>query len=79
MRRAVRIGTVLLESALRYPDQLCGAAEKWDKIDINEDGGKKDCKISYQQKGRTMVVVSIFRALESLEVEVKMGRLIKGK
>ena len=46
---------------------------------FNEDGGKKDCQVSYQQKGRTMVVVTIFCDLESLEVEVKMGRLIKGK
>jgi hypothetical protein len=56
-----------------------GHAEKWDKIDIDGDVGKKDCKVSYQENGRTMAVVTIFRDLESLEAEVKMERLIKGK
>jgi NADPH-dependent 2,4-dienoyl-CoA reductase/sulfur reductase-like enzyme/nitrite reductase/ring-hydroxylating ferredoxin subunit len=61
------------------PINYVGHAEKWDKIDIDGDVGKKDCKVSYQQKGRTMAVVTIFRDLESLEAEVKMERLIKGK
>ena len=61
------------------PINYVGHAEKWDKIDIDGDVGKKDCKVSYQQNGRTMAVVTIFRDLESLEAEVKMERLIKGK
>lgn len=61
------------------PINYVGHAEKWDQIDIDGDVGKKDCKVSYRQKGRTMAVVTIFRDLESLEAEVKMERLIKGK
>ena len=51
------------------PINYVGHAEKWDKIDNDGDVGKKDCTVSYQQKGRTM----------ALEAEVKMEKLIKGK
>ena len=61
------------------PINYVGHAEKWDQIDIDGDVGNKDCKVSYQQAGRTMAVVTIFRDLESLEAEVKMERLVKGK
>lgn len=61
------------------PINYVGHAEKWHKIDIDGDVGKKDCLVRYQRDGRTLAVVTIFRDLESLEAEVKMERLIKGK
>ena len=61
------------------PINYVGHAEQWDKIDIDGEVGEKDCKVSYRHKGRTMAVVTIFRDLESLEAEVKMEKLIKGK
>lgn len=61
------------------PINYVGHAEKWHKIDIDGDVGKKDCLVRYQRDGRTLAVVTIFRDLESLEAEVNMERLIKGK
>jgi NADPH-dependent 2,4-dienoyl-CoA reductase/sulfur reductase-like enzyme/nitrite reductase/ring-hydroxylating ferredoxin subunit len=56
-----------------------GHAERWDKIDIDGDVRKKDCKVTYQRDGKTMAVVTIFRDLESLEAEAKMEGLIQQK
>ena len=61
------------------PINYVGHAEKWHKIDIDGDVGKKDCLVRYQRDGRTLAVVTIFRDLESLEAELKMERLIKRK
>ena len=61
------------------PINYVGYAEKWDKIEIDGDVEKKDCLVRYQKDGQTLAVVTIFRDLESLEAEVKMERLIKGK
>ena len=61
------------------PINYVGHAEKWDNIAIDGDVEKKDCTVRYQQNGRTMAVVTIFRDLESLKAEAEMEGLIKGK
>jgi len=58
------------------PINYVGHAEKWDTIDIDGDVEKKDCSVSYKREGRTMALVTIFRDLESLEVESGMEKMI---
>jgi len=54
------------------PINYVGHAEKWDTIEIDGDVEKKDCRVSYKRNGRTLATVTIFRDLESLEVEYDM-------
>jgi NADPH-dependent 2,4-dienoyl-CoA reductase/sulfur reductase-like enzyme len=49
-----------------------GHAETWDSIKIDGDLDAKDCTVSYQQGGRTLAVVTVFRDLESLQAEAAM-------
>jgi NADPH-dependent 2,4-dienoyl-CoA reductase/sulfur reductase-like enzyme/nitrite reductase/ring-hydroxylating ferredoxin subunit len=61
------------------PINYVGHAEKWDKIAVDGDVEKKDCRVSYKRDGKTMAVVTIFRDLESLEAEAEMEGLIGEK
>jgi len=56
------------------PINYVGHAEKWDAIHIDGDVDKKDCIVRYEQNGRTLAVVTIFRDLESLKAELEMER-----
>jgi len=58
------------------PINYVGHAEKWDTIDTDGDVEKKDCSVSYKREGRTIALVTIFRDLESLEVESGMEKII---
>lgn len=49
-----------------------GHAEKWDAIKIDGSLDAKDCTVSYQQGGRTLAVVTVFRDMQSLEAEAAM-------
>jgi NADPH-dependent 2,4-dienoyl-CoA reductase/sulfur reductase-like enzyme/nitrite reductase/ring-hydroxylating ferredoxin subunit len=61
------------------PINYVGHAEEWDTIDIEGDVEKRDCSVSYKRDGRTLARVTIFRDLESLEAELGMERLIRGR
>jgi apoptosis-inducing factor 3 len=49
-----------------------GHAEKWDAIKIEGSLDAKDCAVSYQQAGRTLAVVTVFRDMQSLQAEAAM-------
>jgi NADPH-dependent 2,4-dienoyl-CoA reductase/sulfur reductase-like enzyme/nitrite reductase/ring-hydroxylating ferredoxin subunit len=51
-----------------------GHAEKWDKIDIDGDPEKHDCKVTYYQDGRKLAVATVGRDLESLRAEAELER-----
>ena len=61
------------------PINYVGHAEKWDTIDIDGDVDKRDCSVAYKRDGRTMAVATIFRDLESLQVESEMERAIRAQ
>lgn len=52
-----------------------GHAEKWDKIDIDGDPAKHDCKVTYYQDGRKLAVATVSRDLESLRAEAELERI----
>ena len=54
------------------PINYVGHAEQWDDVVIDGDISAKDCMLQYMSAGRTLAVASIYRDLESLEVEVQM-------
>jgi NADPH-dependent 2,4-dienoyl-CoA reductase/sulfur reductase-like enzyme len=54
------------------PINYVGHVEKWDSIAVDGDVDNKDCTVSFNQNGRRMAVVTIFRDLESLKVEAEM-------
>jgi len=54
------------------PINYVGHVEKWDSIVVDGDVDNKDCTVSFNQNGRRMAVVTIFRDLESLKVEAEM-------
>jgi NADPH-dependent 2,4-dienoyl-CoA reductase/sulfur reductase-like enzyme/nitrite reductase/ring-hydroxylating ferredoxin subunit len=54
------------------PINYVGHAEKWDEIVIDGDIPSKDCILRYKRNGRVLAVASIFRDVESLQVEVMM-------
>lgn len=56
------------------PINYVGHAERWDDIAIEGDIAAKDCLLRFNQKGRTLAVVSIFRDVDSLKAEVAMER-----
>jgi len=56
------------------PINYVGHAEAWEKILIDGDVMTKDCLLRFKRHGRVAAVASIFRDLESLQVEVMMER-----
>jgi NADPH-dependent 2,4-dienoyl-CoA reductase/sulfur reductase-like enzyme len=56
------------------PVNYVGHAEAWDEIVTEGDIMSKDCVLRFKHSGRVRAVASIFRDLESLEVEVLMER-----
>jgi apoptosis-inducing factor 3 len=51
-----------------------GHAEKWDKIEIDGDPTKRDCKVTYLNAGKKLAVATVSRDLESLRAEVELER-----
>jgi NADPH-dependent 2,4-dienoyl-CoA reductase/sulfur reductase-like enzyme/nitrite reductase/ring-hydroxylating ferredoxin subunit len=51
-----------------------GHAEKWDKIEIDGDPLKRDCKVTYLESGRKLAVATVSRDLESLRAEAELER-----
>ena len=49
-----------------------GHAEKWDKLEINGDPTKYDCKVTYLSAGKKLAVATASRDLESLRAEVEL-------
>ncbi|HKD78550.1 MAG TPA: FAD-dependent oxidoreductase [Candidatus Angelobacter sp.] len=49
-----------------------GHAEKWDSTKIEGSLDAKDCAVSYQLGGKTLAVVTVFRDMQSLQVEAAM-------
>ena len=58
------------------PINYVGHAEAWDKIEIDGDVMSKDCLLRFVRNERVAAVASIFRDLQSLEMEVRMERAI---
>ena len=56
------------------PINYVGHAEKWDEIAIDGDIRSKDCLLRFKRDGRVLAVASIFRDVESLQLEVMMER-----
>lgn len=56
------------------PINYVGHAERWDEIVVEGDIAARDCLLRFKSKGRTLAAASIFRDVESLEVEVAMER-----
>jgi hypothetical protein len=52
-----------------------GHAETWDKLDLNGNIEKHDCKLSFRRGGKTLAVATIGRDRESLESELAMERV----
>jgi NADPH-dependent 2,4-dienoyl-CoA reductase/sulfur reductase-like enzyme len=52
-----------------------GHAEKWDKLDIEGDPAKHDCKVTYYEDGRELAVATVSRDLESLRAEAKLEQM----
>jgi apoptosis-inducing factor 3 len=51
-----------------------GHAEAWDRIDVEGEIAKKNCKLAFVRKNKTLAVATIGRDLESLRAEVAMER-----
>jgi len=49
-----------------------GHAERWDAIEVDGNLESRDAKVTYKKDGRTLAVVTVFRDLESLKVELAM-------
>ena len=60
------------------PINYVGHAESWDRIEIEGDIKAKDCLLRFKSQGRTLAVASIYRDLDSLEAEAKMGEAVAG-
>ncbi len=56
------------------PINYVGHAEQWDELKIDGDIASKDCLVRFRRNGHTLAVVTIFRDVESLEVELAMER-----
>ena len=56
------------------PINYVGHTEKWDEIAIDGDIPSKDCLLRFKRNGRVLAVASIFRDIESLQLEVMMER-----
>jgi NADPH-dependent 2,4-dienoyl-CoA reductase/sulfur reductase-like enzyme/nitrite reductase/ring-hydroxylating ferredoxin subunit len=57
------------------PINYVGHAEKWDEIAVDGDIPSKDCLLRFKRNGRVLAVASIFRDVESLQVEVMKERV----
>jgi len=49
-----------------------GHAEKWDRVEIDGSFDAKDCAVVYKLGKRTLAVATIYRDLQSLQVELAM-------
>ena len=58
------------------PINCVGHAEGWDSVEIDGDIARRDCSVHYKQAGRTTVVVTIYRDVESLQAELEMERAV---
>jgi apoptosis-inducing factor 3 len=56
------------------PIAYVGHAERWDRIDLDGSLAKRDCKLSFMRKDKTLAVVTVGRDVESLHAEVAMER-----
>jgi NADPH-dependent 2,4-dienoyl-CoA reductase/sulfur reductase-like enzyme len=56
------------------PINYVGHAEKWDELIVEGDIPGKDCLLHFKRNGRTLAAASIFRDLESLQIEASMER-----
>jgi apoptosis-inducing factor 3 len=56
-----------------------GHAEKWDKIDIDGSLANRDCALRYRSSGKTLAVATIGRDRASLEAEVEMQVMDRGR
>ena len=61
------------------PINYVGHAEKWDDLVIEGDIAAKDCLLRFKREGRTLAVASIFRDVESLQAELEMERVSRGR
>jgi hypothetical protein len=61
------------------PINYVGHAESWDEIEIEGDIASKDCVLRFKRDGRVRAAASIFRDVESLEVEVLMEQATSGR
>jgi NADPH-dependent 2,4-dienoyl-CoA reductase/sulfur reductase-like enzyme len=51
-----------------------GHAEKWDRLEIDGDPAKRDCKVTYFEGGKKVAVATVSRDLESLKAEAELER-----
>ena len=51
-----------------------GHAETWDRIAVDGSIAGRDCRVTFERKGKTVAVVTIGRDLESLRAEAAMER-----
>ena len=72
--REVRGGAVLLEPALRHPDQLCRPRREMGRARGRGRHRRQGLPAALQARGRTLAVASIFRDVASLQAEVAMER-----
>jgi apoptosis-inducing factor 3 len=56
------------------PINYVGHAEKWDELTVDGDVMAKDCMLRYKRNGRLLAAASIYRDVESLEVELAAER-----
>lgn len=54
-----------------------GHAEKWDRVAIDGSLESRDCRVSYRLEGKELAVVTIFRDMESLQVERAMETALR--
>jgi NADPH-dependent 2,4-dienoyl-CoA reductase/sulfur reductase-like enzyme/nitrite reductase/ring-hydroxylating ferredoxin subunit len=54
------------------PINYVGHAEGWDETTVDGDIAKRDCVVRYRKAGRVLAVASIYRDVESLQVELAM-------
>jgi NADPH-dependent 2,4-dienoyl-CoA reductase/sulfur reductase-like enzyme len=51
-----------------------GHAERWDQIHVEGTLARRDCRVTFERRGKTVAVVTIGRDLESLRAEAAMER-----
>ena len=72
--REVRRRAVLLEPALRRPDQLRRPRRDSGTSSRSTATSRRDCVLRYKRNGRVLAVASIYRDAESLMAELAMER-----